>query len=300
MNFLSELFAFNPFLLMAILASLAASVTSGIIGSYVVIKRIVFISGSIAHSVLGGMGFFLWLNKRLGFTFLTPIQGAFLAALISAFLIGWIHLKYREREDTAIAAIWSTGMSIGVIFASLTPGFNVEMMNFLFGNILWVSKSDLYLLFGLDLLVLLIASIFHHRFLAICFDEDQAAIQGVPVQPLYLLLLSLVAISVVVLIQVVGAILVIALLTIPAAISTALTHRLSLAMLFATLLSALFSLFGIFVSYQANWPMGSTIALVAALFYLVSLIKKKTQTARFTPSANKNKELCTISDQSEQ
>src|SRR5580700_4832986 len=130
MSFLT-FFQANPFLFMSLMAGLAASITSGIIGSYVVSKRIVFISGSIAHSVLGGMGFTLWLKRAHGITWLTPLHGALFAALLSALLIGWIHLKYRQREDTVIATLWSTGMAIGVIFVALTPGYNVELMNFL-------------------------------------------------------------------------------------------------------------------------------------------------------------------------
>jgi zinc transport system permease protein len=265
----------NPFIQFALFAGLAASITNGIIGSYVVVKRIVFISGSIAHSVLGGMGFCLWLRRTYHIAWIDPMHGALIAALLSALLIGWIHLKYREREDTVIAALWSTGMSIGVIFIALTPGYNVELMNFLFGNILWVSKSDLAMLLILDLVVVIIAAIFHRRFLAICFDEEQAQLQQIPVASLYLLLLCLVAISVVLLIQVVGAILVIALLAIPAAIAGVYTHKLSRMMLIAILLSCLFSVVGTMASYQLNWPPGATIALTAALFYLLSLLKKR-------------------------
>lgn len=269
-------FLTNPFLQMALLAGMAASITSGIIGSYVVVKRIVFISGSIAHSVLGGMGLCLWLKREYNFQALSPLEGAFIAAILSALLIGWIHLKYREREDTVIAAIWSTGMSVGVIFVSLTPGYNVELMNFLFGNILWVSQSDLIYLLILDLLVVALTLLFHKQFLAICFDEEQAALQGVSVHGFYLLLLSLVAISTVLLIQVVGAILVIAMLAIPAAIASSITHRLSLMMVAAIGLSAIISIAGTAISYKLNWPMGATIALIAALFYLLSLFKRST------------------------
>ncbi|HSW86209.1 MAG TPA: metal ABC transporter permease [Rhabdochlamydiaceae bacterium] len=262
----------NPFLQMALLAGFAASIASGIIGSYVVVKRIVFISGSIAHSVLGGMGICLWLKRTYGIEWITPIQGALIAAIVSALLIGWIHLKYRQREDTVIAALWSTGMAIGVVFIALTPGYNVELMNFLFGNILWVSKSDISMLLCLDVIVLCITGLFHRKFLAICFDEKQALLQGVPVNALYLLLLCLVAITVVLLIQVVGAILVIAMLTIPAAIAGSWTHRLSTIMIIAVLLGWVFTLTGTAASYELNWPPGATISLTAAVLYSLNLI----------------------------
>lgn len=266
----------NPFLLMALGAGFAASFASGVIGSFVVIKRIVSLSGSIAHSVLGGMGIFLWVKRTYDISFLTPLQGALAAGIASALLMGWIHLKYKEREDTVIAAIWSVGMSIGVIFIALTPGYNVELMNFLFGNILWVSYSDIQLLIGLDVLIALAVAFFYRRFLAICFDEEQAQLQKLSVTGLYLLLLCLVAISVVLLIQVVGAILVITMLAIPAAIAARWTYTLSKMMLYATLLGVLFTLIGLFSSYQLNWPPGATISLTAAFFYCISLLRKKT------------------------
>jgi zinc transport system permease protein len=270
-NFIEALHT-NSFLQMALLAGFAASIASGVIGSYIVVKRIVFISGSIAHSVLGGMGFFLWLKRTYDFHTLTPLQGALLAALISALLIGWIHLKYRQREDTVIAAIWSTGMSAGVIFIALTPGYSVELMNFLFGNILWVGKSDLLMLASLDLAILLMTLFLHRRFLAICFDEEQAFLQGLAVNALYLLLLILVAVSVVLLIEVVGAILVIAMLTLPAALAGNLTHRLSIMMCLAIFFGCLFTFTGTYVAYFLNWPPGASISLTAALFYSVSLL----------------------------
>lgn len=265
----------NSFLYMALLAGFAASITSGIMGAFVVTKRIVFISGSIAHSVLGGMGFFLWLQRTYDIPWITPIQGAIIAALISALLIGWIHLEYREREDTVIAALWSTGMSVGVIFTSLTPGYNVELMHYLFGNILWVTRGDIFMLFGLDLLVVIFVAFFRQQFITICFDEQQARMQNVPVKAFYLLLLCLIALSVVLLIQVVGAILVIAMLAIPAAIGSNITSRFVKLMFLAVVIGWIFSITGTAASYVLNWPPGATIALVAAVFYLLSFSTKK-------------------------
>jgi zinc transport system permease protein len=264
----------NPFLVLALIAGFAASFASGIIGSYVVVKRIVSLSGSIAHSVLGGMGVCLWLKRTMDWQFLTPLHGALAAGLLSAWLMGWIHLKYKEREDTVIAAIWATGMSIGVIFIALTPGYNVELLNFLFGNILWVSHSDIQLLLGLDVVIAAVVLLFYRKFLAICFDEEQARLQKMPVQTLYMLLLCLVAISVVLLIQVVGAILVISMLAIPAAIAATFTRSLATMMGIAVLLGALFTFLGMVCSYELNWPPGATISLIAALAYSLSLARK--------------------------
>lgn len=261
----------NPLLLTALFVGLAASVVSGIIGSYVVVKRITFIGGSISHSVLGGIGFCIWLEKARGVAWADPLFGALVAAIISALIIGWIHLNHRQREDSAIAAIWSIGMAVGILFISQTPGFNVELTNFLIGNILWVSKTDLSILVALDLGVLLFVLSLHQRFLAICFDEEQALLQGVRVHFLYLLLLILIAVSIVLLIQVVGIVLVMTMLTIPAAIANLFTTSLSRMMIFAILLSSLLCLSGHVAAYYLDWPTGATIALISGMIYVLSL-----------------------------
>ena len=271
MSFLDALRT-NPLLLSAVIAGMASSVVSGIIGAYVVVKRIVFISGSISHSVLSGIGFCLWLERAKGIEWITPLQGALIAGILSALIIGWIHLYYRQREDSVIAALWSIGMAVGILFISQTPGFNVELTNFLIGNILWVTPSDLYMLFGLDLFILICVVCLHKRFLAICFDEEQAQLQGVPVNALYLLLLVLTAVTIVLLIQVVGIILVMTMLTIPAAIANLFTGKLSVVMLFAVLISCVFCFGGTALAYYLDWPGGATIALVAGIVYVASLV----------------------------
>ena len=265
----------NIFLITALFAALLASFASGIVGSYIVVKRIVFLAGSISHSVLGGMGLFLYLSKKFHLPFLTPLLGAFVFAIISAFLIGWIHLRYRQREDTVIAALWALGMSIGVIFISLSPGYNVELMNFLFGNILWTGSRDLIGLFALDLIIIGTCLVLHKKFLLICFDETQSYLQGLATSRLYFLLLSLIAITVVALIQIIGAILVIAMLCLPAAAANLFTKRLSTTILTAVGFSLLFSMLGTLFSYILNWPPGATIALVATLGYFGILLGKR-------------------------
>lgn len=278
MSFLDALL-YNPLLISALIAGIAASFVSGIIGSYVVVKRIVFIGGSISHSVLGGIGFALWLERSMGISWVTPLLGALVGAILSALVIGWFHLNHRQREDSAIAALWSIGMAAGVLFISQTPGFNVELTNFLIGNILWVSHTDLYVLLALDVIVIAIVLCMHKRFLAICFDEEHAMLQGLSVNSIYLLLLMLTAISIVLLIQVVGIILVMTMLTIPAAIANLYTVRLSTMMCIAIVLSMFFYVGGTAVSYHLDWPGGATIALLAGLGYVVSLLipKRKVQ-----------------------
>lgn len=261
----------NPLLLSAVIAGLASSIVSGIIGSYVVVKRIVFISGSISHSVLSGIGFSLWLERAKGLEWISPLEGALIAGILSALIIGWIHLYYRQREDSVIAALWSIGMAVGILFISQTPGFNVELTNFLIGNILWVTPTDLYILFALDIFIILCVVCMHKRFLAICFDEEQAQLQGLRVNALYLFLLVLIAVSIVLLIQVVGIILVMTMLTIPAAIANLYTSKLSAVMFFAILISAAFCFGGTALAYHVDWPGGATIALVAGVAYVATL-----------------------------
>lgn len=274
MSFIEAL-VISPILQWALIGGLLASITSGIIGSYVVTKRIVSISGSIAHSVLGGMGCALWLNRVHGWHFIAPIHGALVAAILSALIIGTVHLHFREREDSIIAMIWSVGMAIGVIFVAQVPGFNVELVHFLLGNILWVSTQDLVILGVLNVIVLVTVLLLHKRFLAICFDETQARLRGLPVTRLYLLLLVLVALSIVVLINVVGIILVLSMLALPPSIAGTFTTRLSKMMVISVLLNMAFSTGGLALAYKLDWPPGPTIALFSGGIYLLALRFKR-------------------------
>jgi len=274
LTFFSALFD-NPFLQMALLGGLLASITSGVIGSYVVIKRISFLAGSIAHSVLSGMGICLFLQYFLNAPGIKPLYGAFFAAIFSALLIGYIHRRYEQREDSVIAALWSSGMAIGVIFISITPATTVNLLDFLFGNILWISKADIFWLVVIDLIILFFVSVFYTRFLAICFDETLCYLRKILVNRTYLLLLSLIALSIVLLIKVMGIILLIAMLTIPATIASMYTHRLSKMMLLATLLSMGIFFLGLLVAYETNFPPGATIALIAAITYGFALFSQR-------------------------
>ncbi len=261
----------NLFLQLTLLAGIGASIAGGIVGSYVVVKRIAFISGSISHSVLSGMGICLFLSRTHDIPWLSPLYGAIIAAILSALLIGWVHLDYKQREDSVIAGVWAIGMAIGIIFISLTPGYNVDLQSFLLGNILWVSPADIITLILLDATVILIVATFYKRLLAICFDEEEARLQGVNVRALYLLLLVLVALTVVLLIQVVGIILIMTMLTIPPTIAGLFTRRLSHMMLLSILLGALFTTVGTYLAFSLDWPVGATIALLAGIAYLALL-----------------------------
>jgi zinc transport system permease protein len=255
----------QAFMQNAIIGGILASVACGVVGSYVVVKRIGYLAGGIAHSVLGGMGIAYYLGRP-------PIEGALVAALVFAFILGWVSLKMQQQEDTVIGALWAGGMAVGILFISQTPGYSVDLMSFLFGNILMISSDDLLWIAGLDTLILLIVFLFYKQFLALSFDEEFARLRGIPVERFYLLFLSLVALTVVILIQIVGLILVIALLTLPAAVSGQYVRSLNLMMVLATVLGVSFTTGGLALSYQPDLPPGPTIILVAGAFYLVSLV----------------------------
>lgn len=255
----------QAFMQNAIIGGILASVACGVVGSYVVVKRIGYLAGGIAHSVLGGMGIAYYLGRP-------PIEGALVAALVFAFILGWVSLKMQQQEDTVIGALWAGGMAVGILFISQTPGYSVDLMSFLFGNILMISSDDLLWIAGLDILILLIVFLFYKQFLALSFDEEFARLRGIPVERFYLLFLSLVALTVVILIQIVGLILVIALLTLPAAVSGQYVRSLNVMMLLATVLGVFFTTGGLALSYQPDLPPGPTIILVAGAFYLVSLV----------------------------
>lgn len=253
-----------PFLQYALAAILLSNIGCGIVGSYVVVKRIGFLAGGIAHAVLGGVGAALYF----GFD---ATAGALLAAVASALLIGWVSLRWREREDTLVSALWTVGMALGILFISATPGYGTDLMSYLFGNILMVTPGDLWLMALLDLMLISVVAGFYDPLLAVSFDEEFARLRGLPVTLLYLLLLCLVAVTVVLLIRVVGLILVIALLTLPAATAGHYVHTLGRMMLVAAGLGLLVSSGGLAVSYHLDLPTGAVIILIAALTYLASL-----------------------------
>ncbi len=255
----------HDFLRTALLAGLLASIGCGVIGTYVVVKRIAFLAGGIAHSVLGGMGAALYF----GFD---PLLGALIAALVSALIIGGVRLAWRAQEDTLVGALWAIGMAVGILFIAKTPGYSTDLMSYLFGNILLVPQRDLWLMAGLDLALVLTVALFYRQFLAVSFDEEFARLRRVPVTFFYLLLLCLVAVTVVLLIQVVGLILVIALLTLPAAVAGHYVHSLGGMMVIATLLGIGFTSGGLALSYTPDLPAGPTIILLAGAVYVLSAV----------------------------
>jgi zinc transport system permease protein len=266
------------FMQYALAAGLLASIACGVVGTYVVARRISYLAGGIAHCVLGGMGMAIYLNKVHGWTALLPMHGAVAAALVAAALIGVVSLRFRQREDTVISAMWAVGMAVGVLFLAKTPGYQQDLMSYLFGNILMVSRSDLALIVGLDAVVIAISLMFYKQFLAVCFDEQFARTRGIRVEFYYLLLLVLTALTVVLLVTVVGIVMVIALLTLPVAVAGQFARRLWQVMVASALLSMVLTTAGLAISYQPDLPSGATIIVLAAGLYLLVLLGKAAAT----------------------
>lgn len=270
MEFLSAVSTYG-FLQSALLCGLLVSIAAGVIGSYVVTKRLSTLAGSIAHFILGGMGVSRYLQVVCGWSWLSPFIGAIVAAVTAAFLLSFISLRAKQREDTVVGALWAVGMSVGIIFISKTPGYNEDLMGYLFGNILMVSSDQLVLLAVLDIFILVVGVGLYRSFLAISFDEEFCRIRGLSVEVLYTLLLILTALTVVLLTRAVGIILVIGLLTLPASIANHISKQLWHMFLIAAGLSSLFTTTGIVLSYENNLPAGSTIVLAAGIGYLFTL-----------------------------
>ncbi|MCX5836279.1 MAG: metal ABC transporter permease [Deltaproteobacteria bacterium] len=269
--FLSDLPRY-PFLQYALITGVLASIACGIIGSYVVTKRISYIAGSIAHTVLGGLGAARYFQTVYHWEWFHPLYGAVFAALISAVIIGLVSMRAKQREDTVIGSLWAVGMATGILFIYKTPGYNEDLMSYLFGSILMVSPQDLWMIAGLDILVVIAGVLFYNQFLALCFDEEYARLRGVHVEFYYLVLLCLTALTVVLLVTVVGIVMVIALITLPAAVAGELTKRLWHMMALSTVLTVLFTTAGLAVSYGPDLPAGATTIIIAGTTYLLVVL----------------------------
>jgi len=251
-----------------LIGGILASIACGIIGSYVISKRIVFISGGISHACFGGIG----IGYFFGFN---PLIGALLFGVFSSFLMGKASLKAKEKEDTIIGVLWAVGMSLGIILISLSKRYAPDLFSYLFGSILTITETDIKLMIFLDFFIFISVILFYKELLAISFDEEFSRVRGLNVDFFYLYLLFLVALTTVLLLRVVGVILVIALLTIPSAIISQFFYSLKKIMLFSVALGVFFMIAGLFLSYLLNLPSGATIVLLSSFFYLVSLLFKR-------------------------
>jgi zinc transport system permease protein len=249
----------------ALAAGVLVSLICGVLGSLVVVNRVVFISGGIAHAAYGGIGVSLFFG-------ISPLLGIGGFSLLIAAIMAVVTFENRQRSDTVIGVLWAFGMALGVILTDLTPGYNVDLMSYLFGSILAVPRSDIWLMLALDAVILLIVVLFYKDFLAISFDEEFARAMGVPVKLLYSLLLAMIALFVVMVVRVVGLILVIALLSIPPYISEKYSHSMKSMMFVSCLLSIFFVLFGLGISYFFNLTSGASIIMVASSCFFISPI----------------------------
>lgn len=263
-----------PFLRYAFLAGIFSSIAFGVIGTYVVARRITYIAGAIAHCVLGGIGAGLYLQSKTGLAWLSPLNGAIVSAILAAVIIGLVSIHAKQREDTTIGALWSVGMAAGLLLIAKTPGY-VEPMSYLFGNILLLTKTDLWIILALDAVVVCLATLFYNKFLAVCFDEEFARLRGIRTEIYYLLLLCLTALTVVLMVRVVGIVMVIALLTLPAAVAGNLSKSLRQMMVYATFFCVLFVSVGLGFSYTYDLPSGPTIIIVAGVVYIMGLVAGK-------------------------
>lgn len=253
----------------AMLAAGMAGIVCAIVGTLVVINRIVFISGGIAHTAYGGVGLSVFFG-------LTPLFGITLVSIAASLLMAWVTLKAKHRMDTMIGVLWALGMAVGVILVDMTPGYNVDLMSYLFGSIMTVPNSDLWLMACLTLLILGTVGYFYIDFVAMSFDPEFARVRGIPVTGLYILLMLTIGLSVVIVIQVVGLILVIALMSISPFIAERFSPSPLHMMGISLVLNLIFAVLGLLLSISLDVSAGPSIILVASLaFFVVHILVRR-------------------------
>lgn len=275
MDTIIELFSYD-FFIHAFWASFFAAISCGIIGTYIVSRRIVFVSGGITHASFGGIG----IGYFLGWN---PLLGAAIFAVLSGWGIQLFTQKGKVREDSSIAIWWSLGMAIGIIFIYITPGYAPNLMSYLFGSVLTVSITELWLMAALSLVLILFFALFYRLVLYVAFDEEFAKTTGLPVNLINYLLISFIAITIVLNIRVVGIILILSLLTLPQATANLFTKDFKKMMLLSVLFAFLGSLSGLLFSFYVDIPSGAsiifTLVLVFGLIKLAFYLRKKMRRA---------------------
>lgn len=265
MEFLQEVLQYK-FLIHAVLASVLCGVACGMVGTYVVCRRLVFLSGGITHSSFGGVGIAYYLG-------LNPLLGAFCFAVLSAIGIEACAADKRIREDSAIGLIWSLGMAVGIIFVYMTPGYAPNLMSFLFGNILSVTVSDLVGMATVVAAVVVVFALFYRPVMYVAFDREYAASQNVPTRWIGYLMAVLIAVTIVISIRVVGIVLLISLLTMPAVIANQLTRSFGRMMAGASVVAVAGTLIGLYASYLLDIPSGAaTIFVLTVALIIVKLL----------------------------
>lgn len=248
----------------AFAAAVLAGILGGVVGTYVVANRMAYLAGGVAHAAYGGVGLAFFMK-------FPPMAGILGFTSVCAVIMGMISLRERHRADTAISVLWAFGMALGVLLVDLTPGYGADLMSYLFGSILTVSHTSLAAIAALTVSVLLFTAFFHKELAAVSYDEHFARVRGLPVTALYLAMIGMIALTVVVLVQVVGLILVIALLTIAPYIAEKHSRSLQGMMLRAIVLNGVFGLVGLGLSLALNVTSGAAVICVAAAGYFVSV-----------------------------
>lgn len=258
-------------MIFALLCAAFSSVGAAFVGVFVVVRRLSMLAGSLSHCIFAGLGICLWLQRVWGVSWAYPLMGALITGLLAALLIGYIHMRYKEREDALMSMLWSFGMALGLLFVFLTPGYVGDLHDFLFGNILWVKMRDVWIVMALDILIMGLLVWQRHRVIAVCFDEELARIQKLPVKLIYICLLMLITAAVVALIHIIGVVLVMTLLVVPPMIASLWTHNFFSMTVASSLLGLVIALLGCWIAYYVNIPPSPAIALIAGGVYFLSL-----------------------------
>lgn len=251
----------------ALLGSLFASIACGIIGTYIVTRRLVFISGGITHASFGGVGLGLY-------TGISPILSAAIFSVLSAFGVEWLSKRNDMREDSAIAVFWTLGMALGIMFTFLSPGFAPDLSAFLFGNILTITQADILMLAILSVILIVFFTLFIHPIISIAFDREFARSQGIPVLIFEYLMMMFIALTIVACLRMVGIVLVISLLTIPQMTANLFTYKFKRIIWLSILIGYIGCLGGLYISYKYNVPSGASIIFFSILVYAVCKIGK--------------------------
>jgi len=261
-----------PFIVNALLAAVLAAVAAGVVGSLVVVRRSTYLAGAVSHCVLAGLGLARLLQRRFGVEWFTPMVGALLAALVAALILARFTARGSQRTDTVLSAVWTGGVALGVSFIAMTPGYQDDLMSYLFGAIVLVTQEDLLWMVALNVVTLVTVCVCYSRFLAIAFNEELARLRGVNTLRYEVVYQVLTALTVVLLVRTVGIVLAIALLTLPAATAGMLTRRLDRMMLVAIGIGVAVSILGLAVSYSPGLPPGATIVELALVVYGVVMV----------------------------
>ncbi|MDO5575491.1 MAG: metal ABC transporter permease [Fibrobacter sp.] len=264
---MGELFQFD-FMRNAFIAGILVSVVSGVVGTLVVVNRLSFLAGGIAHTAYGGLG----LAAFLGWP---PMLGTIPFTLTASMVMGHITRKKHERSDTVVGIMWAMGMAMGIIFLDLKSGYYVDLMSYLFGSIMAISNQSLIFMAALNLVIILTVTLLFKEITGMSYDEEFAEISGVPVRALYYIIITLITLSVIMLMQAVGLILVIALFTIPVSIAEMFTRQIKHVMFLSSVLGAIFCTLGLVLSYYLDLTAGAAIIILAGSGYGAGYLIKK-------------------------